>query len=286
LKRIIHVALVVAVVVGGAWAASPYSAAPPAVQTPAAMTPGALASAIEQELSRRGGVGATVAVVENGRVILARGFGRRSLDSPAAVDDDTLFGFGSVTKQFTAAAALLLAERGQLSVEDRVAKYYPELTRASDITILDLMNHVSGYTDYYPLDFVDRRMLAPIAPDDLLQRYAGSPLDFDPGTRWSYSNTGFVLLGRIVERASGQPLGTFFRENIFTPLGMSHTLYEPAADDARVARGYTSFALAPLTRATREGPGWVGPAGGIYSTAADVARWDVALMDGRVLKPG
>jgi D-alanyl-D-alanine carboxypeptidase len=286
LKRIIHVALVVAVVVGGAWAASPYSAAPPAVQTPAAMTPGALASAIEQELSRRGGVGATVAVVENGRVILARGFGRRSLDSPAAVDDDTLFGFGSVTKQFTAAAALLLAERGQLSVEDRVAKYYPELTRASDITILDLMNHVSGYTDYYPLDFVDRRMLAPIAPDDLLRRYAGAPLDFDPGTRWSYSNTGFVLLGRIVERASGQPLGTFFRENIFTPLGMSHTLYEPAADDARVARGYTSFALAPLTRATREGPGWVGPAGGIYSTAADVARWDVALMDGRVLKPG
>jgi CubicO group peptidase (beta-lactamase class C family) len=180
---------------------------------------------------------------------------------------------------------LLLAERGQLSATDRVAKYYPGLTHASDITLLDLMNHVSGYTDYYPLDFVDRRMLAPIAPDDLVREYAGRPLDFEPGTRWSYSNTGFVLLGRIIERVSGQPLGTFFSDNIFKPLGMAHTVYEPAPNDRRVAAGYTSFELTPLTRATREGAGWVGPAGGIYSTAADVARWDIALMDGRVLKP-
>jgi D-alanyl-D-alanine carboxypeptidase len=244
-----------------------------------------LGPALEQELSRRGGVGATVAVVEKGRVILAKGFGRRAVNSPTPVDESTLFGLGSVTKQFTAAAALLLAERGKLSVNDRVAKYYPGLTRANDITLLDLMNHVSGYTDYYPLDFVDRRMLAPIAPDDLIRDYAGRPLDFEPGTRWSYSNTGFVLLGRIIERVSGQPLGAFFSENIFTPLGMTHTLYEPAADDRRIAPGYTSFQLTALTRSTSEGRGWVGPAGGIYSTAADVARWDIALMDGRVLKP-
>jgi CubicO group peptidase (beta-lactamase class C family) len=166
-----------------------------------------------------------------------------------------------------------------------VAKYYPGLTRANDITLLDLMNHVSGYPDYYPLDFVDRRMVAPIAPDDLIRRYAGAPLDFEPGTRWSYSNTGFVLLGRILERAGGQPLGTFMRDNIFVPLGMSHTVFDPPPADRRVAPGYTSFALAPLARATREGDGWVGAAGAIYSTAADVARWDLALMDGRVLKP-
>ncbi len=94
-----------------------------------------------------------------------------------------------------------------------------------------------------------------------------------------------MLLGRIIERVSGQPLGAFFSENIFKPLGMTHTLYEPAPDDGRVAPGYTSFELTALTRASREGAGWVGPAGGIYSTAADVARWDIALMDGRVLKP-
>ena len=241
--------------------------------------------AINQEIARRGGVGATVAIVENGRPLLAKAFGRRSTDSPAPIGDDTLFGIGSVTKQFTAAAILLLAEQGKLSVNDKVAKYYPGLTRANEITILDLMNHVSGYPDYYPLDFVDRRMLKAIATGDLIKQYAGMRLDFEPGTRWSYSNTGFVLLGAILEKASGEPIGSFLRDRIFAPLGMTHTAYEPKADDRRVAPGYTSFALTPLARAAREGDGWVGSAGAIYSTAADIARWDVALMGGRVLKP-
>src|SRR6185295_5783596 len=137
----------------------------------------------------------------------------------------------------------------------------------------------------YPLDFVDRRMAKPIVPDELIRQYAGGRLDFEPGTRWSYSNTGFVLLGRILEKASGQPLGSFLSEKIFEPLGMTHTIYEPNPEDRRVAPGYTSFALTKLARATREGDGWVGSAGAIYSTAADIARWDIALMDGRVLKP-
>jgi D-alanyl-D-alanine carboxypeptidase len=268
-NRVVGVAAVSAVLISGVWAAAPPS----------------VGQSIEQELARRGGVGATVAIVDNGRVVLSKGFGRRSMESTTPVGDDTLFGIGSVTKQFTAATALLLAEQGKLSVDDKVAKYYPGLTRASDITLLDLMNHVSGYPDYYPLDFVDRRMLKPIAPDDLIRLYAGAPLDFDPGTRWSYSNTGFVLLGRIIEKASGQSLGSLLRDRIFAPVGMTHTVYEPAADDRRVAPGYTSFALTPLARATREGDGWVGAAGAIYSTAGDIARWDMALMDGHVLKP-
>jgi D-alanyl-D-alanine carboxypeptidase len=282
-KRASAVVVVVAVLVCGAGAAGGRWSLP--ANQAAAGGAEALERAIEQELSRRGGVGATVAVVQDGRPLLAKGFGRRSADSPARVDESTLFGMGSVTKQFTAAAALLLAEQGKLSVTDRVAKYYPGLTRANDITLLDLMNHVSGYPDYYPLDFVDRRMLKPIDPDELIRRYAGAPLDFEPGTRWSYSNTGFILLGRILEKASGQPLGSFMREKIFGPLGMTHTTYDPKADDRRVAPGFTSFALTKLTRAAREGDGWVGAAGAIYSTAADIARWDVALMDGRVLKP-
>jgi D-alanyl-D-alanine carboxypeptidase len=282
LKRAPEVVIVV-VLISGAWAARPRPAA--AGQPVTADTTRALERAIAQELSRRGGVGATVAIIANGRPLLAKGFGRRSVESPAPVGDDALFGIGSVTKQFTAAAALLLAEQGKLSVDDKVAKYYPGLTRANDITILDLMNHVSGYPDYYPLDFVDRRMMKPIAPDELIRQYAGAPLDFEPGTRWSYSNTGFVLLGRILEKASGQPLGSFLSEKIFEPLGMTHTVYEPRTDDRRVLPGYTSFALTKLTRATREGDGWVGAAGAIYSTAADIARWDMALIEGRVLKP-
>ena len=283
LKRAREVAVLVAVLMSSAWALTPAPAA--AVQAAAASASQALERAIAQELARRGGVGATVAIVENGRPIVAKGFGRRSVESPAPLGDDTLFGIGSVTKQFTAAAALLLAEQGKLSVDDKVAKYYPGLTRANDITLLDLMNHVSGYPDYYPLDFVDRRMAKPIVPDDLIRQYAGTRLDFEPGTRWSYSNTGFVLLGRILEKVSGQSLGSFFSEKIFEPLGMTHTIYEPKPEDRRVAPGYTSFALTKLAPAIREGDGWVGAAGAIYSTAADIARWDTALMDGRVLKP-
>lgn len=255
------------------------AAAPPA--SPAA----GLDAAIESALASRHGVGASVAVVENGRIALARGYGRPAVDSTSAASDDTMFAVGSVTKQFTSAAILLLAEAGKLSVDDKVAKYYPGLTRASDITLLDLMNHVSGYRDYYPLDFVDRRMMKPIAADALLQHYAGAPLDFEPGTRWSYSNTGFILLGRIVEKVSAQPLASFLSERIFTPLGMSHTAFEPTGSDRRLARGYTAFALAPLEPAVREASGWIGGAGGIYSTAGDLARWDLALMEGHVLTP-
>jgi CubicO group peptidase (beta-lactamase class C family) len=288
-------ALVVTALAAGPWVAAnradpknPANAedqANPANQTDTASAVDSFEQSLNRELASRGGVGATVALVKDGHVLLAKGFGHRLVDSSAPVGDEALFGIGSVTKQFTSAAALLLAEDGKLSVTDKVARYYPALTRANDITLLDLMNHVSGYPDYYPLDFVDRRMTKTIAPDDLLKDYAGGMLDFDPGTRWSYSNTGYILLGRIIERVSGQALGAFLGDRIFKPLGMSHTIFDPKANDSRVAPGYTSFALTTLTVAVREGDGWVGGAGAIYSTAADIARWDIALMGGKVLKP-
>src|SRR4030042_2034367 len=134
---------------------------------------------------------------------------------PAAVSDGqtTPCAIGSITKQFTCACILKLAEAGNLAVDDKVAKYYPGLTRAGDITILDLMNHVSGYPDYYPLDFVDRRMLKEIPPDELIQIYAGGKLDFEAGTQYFYRNTGFVILGRVVEKTSGPPFGKFLAEH-------------------------------------------------------------------------
>ena len=255
-----------------------------ATQSPPAAVE-SLDATVARELKARGGIGASVALVEHGRIVLAKAYGRRSLEATDAATGETPFAIGSVTKQFTSAAVLLLAEDGKLSVEDKVAKYYPDLTRASGVSLLDLMNHVSGYRDYYPLDFVDRRLTRPIAADALLHDYAGAPLDFDPGTRWSYSNTGFILLGRIVEKVSGRPFGDFLTERILGPLGMRHTFYEPDPDDRRLAQGYTSFALTPFTPAVHEGRGWIASAGGLYSTARDLATWDLALMEGRVLKP-
>lgn len=240
---------------------------------------------LEAQVKEASRVGLSVALVKDGQVVLAKGYGKRSLVDSRPVEPDTRFAIGSVTKQFACVCVLLLAEAGKLSVQDKVAKYYPDLTRAGDITLLDLMNHTSGYPDYYPLDFVDRRMQRPIAPDELLRQYAGSKLDFEPGTKWSYSNTGYILLGRVVEKVSGEPFGAFIQRRIFQPLGMTNTVYEPSHPEPRSAQGYTTFALSPPQPIAPEGKGWLEAAGGIYSTPSDLAKWDLALIGGRVLKP-
>jgi CubicO group peptidase (beta-lactamase class C family) len=227
----------------------------------------------------------SVALVSEGRIVLAKNYGRRSLGTGEPVKRSTAFAVGSVTKQFTVALALMLVEEGKLSLTDPVAKWYPEATRAKEITISDIFHHVSGYTDFYPLDYVTRPMQKAISGDDIVREYAGAPLDFEPGSRWSYSNTGFTMLGRIIERITNQPLGTVLKERIFRPLGMTHSYFEPDPRGKGVAQGYSSYMLSPLTLAAPEGRGWTGGAGGIYSTAEDLARWDIALMNGKVLKP-
>ncbi len=240
---------------------------------------------LSAEVQKKGRVALSVAIVQNGRVVLQKAYGKRSLENGSDADADTLFAIGSVTKQFTCACVLLLADDGKLAPTDKVSKYYPELTKADEITLLDLMHHTSGYPDYYPLDFVDRRMQRSITPEALIRQYASGKLDFEPGTKWSYSNTGYILLGLIVEKVSGQRLGRFMERRIFTPLGMTHTRYEPEGDDKQLATGYTSFATGNPEKVDPEGYGWLEAAGGIYSTPGDLVKWDLGLMDGKVLKP-
>lgn len=229
-------------------------------------------------------VGLSLAIVRNGRIELAKGYGLASLQPRVPVDTGTRFSIGSVTKEFVAALALLLQEDGKLSVHDTLSKWYPKLTRSREITLLDLINHVSGYRDYYPLDYVDREMAKPTTAEHIMQEYATMPLDFDPGTRWSYSNTGYTILGRVLERVGGKPLGTLLEERIFQPLGMRQTLYEPTQTERR-ASGYVSWALGEMEPALLEGSGWIGAPGGIWSTANDIARWDLALMRPGFLTP-
>ena len=222
-------------------------------------------------------VGLSVALVRGGRVQLLKGYGDASRQPRVPVDTLTRFSIGSVTKEFVAALTMMLQEDGKLSVHDTLAKWYPNLTRAREITLLDLINHVSGYHDYYPLDYVDREMALPTTAEHIMQEYATVPLDFDPGTRWSYSNTGYTILGRVLERVSGKPLGPLLEERIFRPLGMSQTMYEPTRPERR-ATGYVSWALGEMEPAQLEGRGWIGAPGGIWSTAGDIAKWDLALM--------
>jgi len=262
--------------------------APPiasAVQAPTEFEVNHIDSYLAAHVGEKGCVGLSVAIVKNGELVLAKGYGSRSLQDPTPVESDTVLAIGSVTKQFTCACVLLLAQEGRLSVRDKVSKYYPKLTRAKDITLLDLMNHASGYPDYYPLDFVDRRMQKTISPDQLIQRYAGGKLDFKPGTDWSYSNTGFIILGRVVEKVTRQSFAHFLERRILKPLGMKQTCMGTDLKGKNVAKGYSTFALSAVEPAVPEADGWIGAAGELYSTPGDLAKWDMALIGGKLLKP-
>jgi D-alanyl-D-alanine carboxypeptidase len=230
-------------------------------------------------------VGLSVAYMRDGKIVFAKGYGLRSIEKKLPVEADTSFAVGSITKQFTCACIFLLSEEGKLSIDDPVAKFFPKLTRAKDITVRDLMNHTSGYPDYYPLDFLDRRMLKPIRFAEMCRDYAGGKLDFEPGTRFSYSNTGYNILGGIVEQLSGQTFGEFLSRRILTPLQLKHSRFATSKDLPLAASGYTSFALGDPEPATPEADGWIDAAGALWASASDLLRWDLALVEGRVLKP-
>jgi D-alanyl-D-alanine carboxypeptidase len=137
------------------------------------------------------------------------------------------------------------------------------------------------------LDFVDREMQKPATADEIITEYATRPLDFAPRSRYSYSNTGFLILGRVIEKVSGEPFGAFVAKQIFTPLKLSRTAYEPATTTsaANMARGYTSFALADPIPAEPEARGWAGSAGAIWSTPTDLLTWDTSLLDHTLITP-
>lgn len=237
---------------------------------------------VASEIATRGAVGASLVVVKDGQTVLAKGYGKTRAADGAPVTADTLFGIGSVTKQFTCVLAYSLVDKGQLAMTDSVAKWYPQLTRAADITLADLGGHTSGYRDFYPLDYIDTRMEKPRAPDDVIAEYAGLPLDFDPGTRYSYSNTGFQILARVVEKVSQRSYAELLDDTIFKPLGMSATITPPTAN---AAVGHASFLLDGAKPSPFEARGWLFGMGDIWASANDLAKWDVALADGKLLSP-
>lgn len=244
-----------------------------------------LDSIVHAHFDNKGLVGLAVGVMHDGKVVLAKGYGMANLERRVAVTPNTMFPIGSVTKQFTCGAVLMLEEEGKLRMTDRVSAYFPTLTRANDITLADLGGMTAGYRDYYPLDYVDREMRRDVSAQQIMDAYATRPLDFDPGTRWSYSNTNFTILGAITEKVSGQSLGAFLSTRIFAPLGMTHTSFDAPTNGAPTATGYRSWALAEPSPSTPEGKGWTGAAGAIWSTPADLLTWDLALVTGKVIGP-
>lgn len=230
-------------------------------------------------------IGLEMVVIRKGKPSLSLVAGSKSIQGDSPISADTPFAIGSLSKQFTCAAIFLLAQEGKLSPMDKVARWYPKLTNANRITLLDLMNHTSGYSDYYPLDFVDRRMAKSIDLDDLINQYAGGKVDFEPGEKYSYSNTGYSILGRVVEKASGKSLGNFLKERIFVPLEMKSARLDPPLDLPGLVKGYRAFGIETHEWAPPEGMGWLHGAGGVWASADDLGKWAIALMSGQVLEP-
>ncbi|MGP0075182.1 MAG: serine hydrolase domain-containing protein [Bryobacteraceae bacterium] len=242
----------------------------------------ALDQKISSALASSGAPSISVAVVQNGEIAYAKAFGKANIAENQSADAATRYAIGSVSKQFTAAALLLLEEQGRISLDDKVSKFLPELTRASEVTIRELLSHTSGYEDYAPQDYMIPAWTRPIAPREILDQWAKKPLNFDPGTRWQYSNTNYVIAGQIVERVSGQTLLAFLREKIFQPLGMT-TPGDISEHQPGDASAYTRYAIGPPRPVVREGPGWMFAAGELAMTPSDLARWDLAFLQKRIL---
>ena len=249
----------------------------------AQIDPAQIDSIIRKHVAEKQIIGVSVGIMQNGKVVFARGYGSADRETNRPVTPNTMFAIGSVTKQFTCSAVLMLQEQKKLSMTDPVSKYFPQLTRAKDISLLDLGGHISGYRDYYPLDYVNREMSQAASADEIIRRYATRPLDFEPRSRYSYSNTGYLILGRVVEKVSGQPFGSFLSTRIFGPLALARTAYQPAPNGNDMARGYTSFGLAEQIPADPEAAGWAGAAGAIWSTPTDLLRWDLSLLNNELI---
>jgi CubicO group peptidase (beta-lactamase class C family) len=238
--------------------------------------------AIAQTLAAFGGTSVSVAVVEDGKLAYAKAFGLANLETKTAATVETRYAVGSISKQFTAAALLLAQEQGKLSIDDKVGKYFPELTRAGEITIRELLSHTSGYEDYAPQDYIIPAWTKPTTARAIMDNWGRKPLNFDPGTRWQYSNTNFVIAGSILEKVTGQNLVAFLQEHFFGPLGMQSAgeWVRPGGLDASA---YTRFALGPARPVAREGDGWYFAAGELSMTPSDLAKWDIALMERKIL---
>jgi CubicO group peptidase (beta-lactamase class C family) len=225
-------------------------------------------------------------ISQDGKVLLSKGYGFANLEWDVPNSPTTKFRLGSITKQFTAASILLLEERGKLKVEDPVKKHMADAPVAWDkITIFHLLTHTSGIPSFTGFPDYASTEATPATPESLVARFRGKPLEFQPGEKWNYSNSGYVLLGYFIEKISGQSYSEFVQQNIFTPLGMKDS-------------GYDSNSTVIVHRAAGYAPGANGPvnagfihmtipfsAGSLYSTTEDLLRWEQGLFGGKLLSP-
>ena len=225
----------------------------------------------------------SIAIVRDGKIVLAKAYGKASETIPVATPD-LPYQIASNSKQFTAMALLLLEDEGKLDLDDKVSKYLPGISGGDKIALRQLLSHTSGLQDYWPQDFSFAAMATPTTPQGILDIWAKKPLDYEPGTQWQYSNTGYVVAGQIVEKVAGEPLLSFLQKRIFKPLGMTSVVDMDKAIGPKFPQGYGRAARAPGGGAPRAAAGWLYAAGELSMSPTDLAKWDIARMN-RALLP-
>ena len=239
--------------------------------------------AVAKAVAASGAHGASVTVARAGEVVYANGFGVRDIGTHAPVDAETIFPIGSITKQFTAAAIMVLARDRKVDLGAKVTAYVPLAPHGTEYTVRNLLQQTSGLANYtaVPGFLTETATSTTVTPDGLIALVARAPLAFAPGTRFEYSNTNYILLGMIVEEAAHVPYGRFIHERIAQPLGLTHLTFGPPPKGADVTFGYEAqfggTAVTPWT------PQATYSAGALYATPGDLVRWDEAFFGGRLL---
>ncbi|MBB5063968.1 serine hydrolase [Granulicella mallensis] len=244
-----------------------------------------IAAAAQKALHDTGVPSVSIGIVQHGKIVYTHAFGLAQLQPATPAAAAMAYPIGSISKQFTATAILLLQQEGKLSIDDPVGKYFPELTRANDVKLRNLMTMTSGYEDFAPQDYIIPAWKKPIAPIDNVHEWAEKPLDFEPGTQWQYSNTNYVLLGLVVEKVSGEPLGKFIRERVLDPLHLQGVFNTYTQREKLQVLGYVSYAMATPRVQPLEAPGWYFGDGDLAMPAATLLAWDLGIMNKSLLSP-
>jgi len=237
---------------------------------------------IKSEMQKQRIPGVSLAVVKNGQIILAKGYGLANVEHQVAAKPETIFQSGSVGKQFTATAVMMLVEEGKINLDEKIGKYFGIVPESwKNITVRNLLTHTAGMTDY-PKDFDFRR---DYTEDELLKQAGAIPLAFQPGEKWQYSNLAYVTLGILIHKVTGKFYGDFLQERIFKPLGMTTARIITEADIVpNRAAGYRRV------KGELKNQEWVSPSlnttadGSLYLTVHDMAKWDAALYGEKLLK--
>jgi len=232
--------------------------------------------------------GVSVAVVKNGRTVLAKGYGFADLENDVPATAETVYRIGSVTKQFTSAAIMRLVEQGKVSLDDTLQKFLPNFpTQGNRVTVRHLLNHTSGIKSYTSLGPKWQRVMRlDLATDSLVAMFANEPFDFKPGDKWLYDNSGYFLLGMIIEKVSGKPYGQYLKDELFTPLGLRSTIYcDQAPLIKHRAQGYSVRPDSTFINAEPLSMTQPYAAGSLCSTVTDLAAWTLALASGKVVSP-